>query len=78
MHDQPRNPFGDVIQQDSPRVPAGQNANPAEYFDKQGKTTPTPSCVSKDGITPKYAADGLTMEYAETPHVSPVPLSKLP
>ncbi len=56
-----RNSSGDVIQPDSPRVPAGASANPTEYADKQGKVKPTPSCVREDG-TPRYSKDGLTIQ----------------
>lgn len=51
---------------------AGENSNPNEYADKQGKQTPTPTCVNEDGSN-KYAEDGLTQDFdPSTPHVTPV------
>jgi hypothetical protein len=71
MQDEKRNCFGRVIQPPAPRVKEG-NLNPDEYQDGKGKNVPTKSCVLEDNVTPKYASDGLTVEWsAATPHVTP-------
>ena len=67
------NDYGRVVEKPSPKVPAKSNANPELYSDGVGKQTPTPSCVLKDGKTPRYAKDGLTQDFdPSTPHVTPV------
>jgi len=64
MSNQERDCFGRVIKAPATFVKSG-NPNPDEYAG-ESKNVPTPSCVLEDGITPRYASDGVTMDWWST------------